>query len=160
MYLQNFDKQVQALVLNEMAAGGRWFISEIPECAQCKFEGGVHRALRGLLAHDVKQLLQGERRMFPLKKFLFLGNYWRREIEQRVVPSRWTALLPAGPSAPWTTGKSSRLWVQQYAQNAGIIQHKIYLSGQYGNDGHSHPLHVLVLVVTQPLHDEFGSFEP
>lgn len=41
-----------------------------------------------------------------------------------------------------------------------LIQHQKYLSSEYGNDCHSHPLHVLIFVVAKPLHDQFGSFKP
>lgn len=36
----------------------------------------------------------------------------------------------------------------------------MYLSSQDGDDGHSHPLHVLVFMVAEPLHHQFGSFKP
>lgn len=71
-YLQNFNEQVQAMVLNKMAAGCWRFIGEVPECTQCKFEGGVHRALSCFLTHNVKQLLQGRGgSMFAMKICLF-----------------------------------------------------------------------------------------
>lgn len=59
IYLENFNKQVQPLILDEMAAGCWRFISKIPECAQSEFEGGVHCTLSRLLTHNVEQLLQG-----------------------------------------------------------------------------------------------------
>jgi len=58
VYLQHFDEQVQALVLDEMAAGGRRLVGEVPERAQRELERGVHDALRGFLTHDVEQLLK------------------------------------------------------------------------------------------------------
>lgn len=36
----------------------------------------------------------------------------------------------------------------------------IHLGCKDGDDGHSHPLHVLVFVVAQPLHHQFGGFKP
>lgn len=36
----------------------------------------------------------------------------------------------------------------------------INLCCQDRDDGHCHPLHVLVFVVAQPLHHQFGSFKP
>ncbi len=35
-----------------------------------------------------------------------------------------------------------------------------HLGSEDGDNSYSHPLHVLILVVTQPLHDQLGSFEP
>lgn len=74
VYLENFNKQVQALVLNKMAAGCWRLIGEVPECAQCKLEGGVHHALSSLLTHDVEQLLRGGGGVFALKMSLFFVN--------------------------------------------------------------------------------------
>lgn len=62
VYLQHFNEQIQALVLNKMAAGRRRFICEVPERAQRKFQRRIHDVLVCLLTHNVQQLLQaGER---------------------------------------------------------------------------------------------------
>lgn len=159
VYLEHFNKQVQALVLNKMAASSWWFISEVPECTQCKFEGGVHHALSSLLTHNVEQLLEGGGNIFAMKMCLFFGKLVKVEenrAKMTILPSLWTALLPAEPSALWTTRKKAN--ILQFKNNLNkrahviLIQHNIYLSSQYGNDSHSHPLHVLVFMVAEPLH--------
>jgi hypothetical protein len=35
-----------------------------------------------------------------------------------------------------------------------------YLGSQDGNDGNCHSLHVLILIVAEPLHDKLGCFKP
>lgn len=57
--LKDFNKQLQPLVLNKMAAGCGWFIGEVPERAQCKFQGRIHHTLSSLLTYYVEELLWG-----------------------------------------------------------------------------------------------------
>lgn len=57
-----------------MAAGCRRLIREVPEGTQCKLEGGVHRALSGLLAHNVEQLLQVHKGIMNICLFLLMSK--------------------------------------------------------------------------------------
>lgn len=66
-----------------MTAGCRRLIREVPEGTQCKLEGGVHRALRGLLTHNVEQLLQAHKGIMKICPFLFMSKgRWEKTTEE------------------------------------------------------------------------------
>lgn len=104
-----------------MAAGCRRLVREVPEGTQCKLEGGVHHALSGLLAHNMKQLLQVHK---GINEYLPFSGKWAKagertpQNERRSSPSLWTSLLPAELSALWTTAPETqpnlRWWRQTW----------------------------------------------
>ena len=57
-HLQDVDEEREAVVLDEVAAGGRGLVRQVPQSAQRELQGGVHHALPGLLLHDVQELLR------------------------------------------------------------------------------------------------------
>lgn len=90
---------------------------------------------------------------YLLKKFAF---FWWRTTEHRreshlhyeQLRSQLSCLLCGQLEEANEFRKTQR----NVLRDAWIIQRDIYLRSQYGNDSHSHPLHVLVFMVAEPLH--------